>query len=63
MTANPPRAHKPIQVHLDRFDRSLLEDVATRTGLSRAESLRLGLRLAPHPFSANTSPVPPSSTS
>jgi hypothetical protein len=46
MTPTPPRVREPVQVYLDRSDRSLLEDVANQTGLSRAEILRRGLRLA-----------------
>jgi hypothetical protein len=38
------RVREPVQVYLDPVDRSLLEDVAERTGLSRAEILRRGLR-------------------
>jgi hypothetical protein len=44
MTKKPFRVREPVQVYLDRADRSLLEEVATRTGLSRAEILRRGLR-------------------
>ena len=35
---------EPIQVYVDRDDRALLEAVAARTGLARAEVLRRGLR-------------------
>lgn len=35
---------EPVQVYLDKTDRSLLDDLAERTGLSRAEILRRGLR-------------------
>ena len=35
---------EPVQVYLDEVDRGLLEDVVKRTGLSRAEILRRGLR-------------------
>jgi len=38
------KVREPVQVYLDRTDRSLLEEVAERTGLSRAEILRRGLR-------------------
>lgn len=38
------KVREPVQVYLDRADRELLEQVATRTGLSRAEILRRGLR-------------------
>lgn len=38
------RVKEPVQVYLDPADRELLEDVAARTGLSRAEILRRGLR-------------------
>ena len=46
MTSKPLRVRQPVQVYLDRGDRSLLEDVASRTGLSRAEILRRGMRMA-----------------
>lgn len=36
---------EPVQAYLDEPDRALLEDVARRTGLPRAEILRRGLRL------------------
>lgn len=35
---------EPVQVYLDERDRDLLEELATRSSLSRAELLRLGLR-------------------
>ena len=35
---------EPIQVYLTRPDRALLDSVAKKTGLSRAEVLRRGLR-------------------
>jgi hypothetical protein len=38
------RVREPVQVYLDPADRTLLEEVAVRTGLSRAEILRRGLR-------------------
>lgn len=38
------RVREPIQVYVDREDRALLEAVAARTGLPRAEVLRRGLR-------------------
>ncbi len=38
------RVREPVQVYLDRSDRDLLEDLARRTGLPRAELLRRGLR-------------------
>lgn len=38
------RVREPVQVYLDAADRSLLEQVARQTGLSRAEVLRRGLR-------------------
>jgi hypothetical protein len=40
----PARVREPVQVYLDAHDRSLLEEIASRTGLSRAEILRRGLR-------------------
>lgn len=35
---------EPVQVYLDGDERALLENLAERTGLSRAEVLRRGLR-------------------
>ena len=40
----PARVREPVQVYLDRADRDLLDRLATRTGLSRAELLRRGVR-------------------
>ena len=37
-------AREPVQVYLDGRDRSLLDALAERSGVSRAEILRLGLR-------------------
>jgi hypothetical protein len=39
-----PRVREPVQVYLDRPDRELLEQVAAKAGLSKAEVLRRGLR-------------------
>jgi hypothetical protein len=44
MPKKPTQVREPVQVYLDPQDRSLLEEVATGTGLSRAEILRRGLR-------------------
>lgn len=38
------RVREPVQVYLDGADRDLLENLAHRTGLPRAEVLRRGLR-------------------
>ena len=38
------RVREPVQVYLDGPDRDLLEHLAQRTGLPRAELLRRGLR-------------------
>jgi hypothetical protein len=38
------RVREPVQVYLDPADRSLLDRLASRTGLSRAELLRRGVR-------------------
>ncbi len=40
----PRHVREPVQVYLDAGDRDLLEDLARRTGLSKAELLRRGLR-------------------
>lgn len=40
----PRRVREPVQAYLDEADRTLLEEVARRTGLSRAEIMRRGLR-------------------
>lgn len=37
-------AKKPVQVYLDARDRSLLDRLAARVGLSRAETLREAVR-------------------
>jgi len=39
-----PRVREPVQVYLDRADKDLLDRLAARTGLSRAELLRRGVR-------------------
>jgi hypothetical protein len=39
-----PRVREPVQVYLDPTDRNLLDRLAARTGLSRAELLRRGVR-------------------
>ena len=46
MSTNRRGSHvkEPVQVYLDGPDRELLEQVARRTGLPRAEVLRRGLR-------------------
>ncbi len=41
---SPRRVKEPVQVYLDATDRQRLEDVVEKTGLSRAEILRRGLR-------------------
>jgi hypothetical protein len=56
MTPRPLRLKEPVQVYLDRTDRSLLDDVANRTGLSRAEILRRGLRMAAEALLADREP-------
>jgi hypothetical protein len=38
------RVREPVQVYLDRADRELLEELARKSGLPRAELLRRGLR-------------------
>ncbi len=40
----PTKVREPVQVYLDPTDQGLLEELARRTGLSRAELLRRGLR-------------------
>src|SRR5213076_2066972 len=43
----PPRSRRvrePVHVYLDQADRGLLEELASHTGLARAELLRRGLR-------------------
>ena len=44
MTRKPRRVREPVQVYLDGRDRALLEDLVEKTGISRAELLRRGLR-------------------
>ncbi|HEY5220404.1 MAG TPA: ribbon-helix-helix protein, CopG family [Gemmatimonadaceae bacterium] len=43
-SAHPSAVREPVQVYLDERDRELLEQVAERTGLARAEVLRRALR-------------------
>jgi hypothetical protein len=38
------RVREPVQVYLETSDRSLLDQLARATGLSRAEVLRRGMR-------------------
>jgi hypothetical protein len=44
MAQGRKRIREPVQVYLDERDRSLLDEMAERSSLSRAELLRLGLR-------------------
>lgn len=44
MASRKRKVREPVQVYLDERDRELLEQLATRTSLSRAELLRLGVR-------------------
>jgi hypothetical protein len=44
MRRKPLAVREPVQVYLDGHDRALLESLAERSSLSRAELLRLGLR-------------------
>ncbi|MEX2048363.1 MAG: hypothetical protein WEB90_02170 [Gemmatimonadota bacterium] len=56
MPSKPLRVREPVQVYLDPGDRSLLEEVASRTGLSRAEILRRGMRMAADALLAEREP-------
>jgi len=40
----PARVREPVQVYLDAQDRDLLDRMAQKSGVSRAELLRRGLR-------------------
>jgi hypothetical protein len=42
--SNARRVREPVQVYLDPDDKTLLEEVARKTGLSQAEVLRRGVR-------------------
>lgn len=46
MRKRPPvrKVREPVQVYLDRSDRTLLEELSRRTGLPRTELLRRGIR-------------------
>ena len=44
MSPRRKNVREPVQVYLDEPDRRLLEELAIRTGLSRAELLRRGIR-------------------
>jgi hypothetical protein len=48
MAKRPLRVKEPVQVYLDDRDRSLLEELAEKSSLSRAELLRMGLRRLSH---------------
>jgi hypothetical protein len=50
------RVREPVQVYLDERDRALLEQLAERTSLSRAELLRLGVRRLADEMLADTRP-------
>lgn len=50
------RGREPVQVYLDRADRTLLDEVARRTGLPRAEVLRRGLRIFAERSAATRAP-------
>ena len=50
------KVREPVQVYLDPLDRDLLEELAERTGLSRAELLRRGLRQLGHRLLADRPP-------
>lgn len=56
MSPKPSKVREPVQVYLDPADRALLEDVVTRTGMSRAEILRRGLRRAAEDLLAERRP-------
>ena len=43
--SRPRRVREPVQVYLDRTDRDLLDQVARRSGVPKAEVLRRGLRV------------------
>lgn len=44
MTKRPAPVREPIQVYMAQDERRLLDQLASQTGLSRAEILRQGLR-------------------
>lgn len=44
MPRSPRRVREPVQVYLESADKELLDRLAERTSLSRAELLRRGLR-------------------
>lgn len=44
MTRKPTRVREPVQAYLDRPDFDLLEAVARRTSLSKAEVIRQAIR-------------------
>ena len=44
MKRPPKHRREPVQVYLDREDRSLLDELSRRAGLPRTELLRRGLR-------------------
>ncbi len=44
MSRHRSKVREPVQLYVDADDRALLDAVAARTGLARAEVLRRGLR-------------------
>ena len=52
-----PAVREPVQVYLSRQDRDLLEQIAGKTGWSRAEILRRGMRRVAADVLADESPM------
>ena len=52
-----PLVREPVQVYLSRQDRDLLERIAGKTGWSRAEVLRRGMRRVAADVLADESPM------
>lgn len=50
------RVREPIQAYLDEADRALLEELARRTGVARAEVVRRGLRALAREMLAERAP-------
>jgi hypothetical protein len=53
----PSLVREPVQVYLDQSDRALLDKVARKSGLSRAEILRRGVRRMAAELLADESPM------
>jgi hypothetical protein len=56
MSRPPRRVREPVQVYLETSEKELLDQLALRTSLSRAELLRRGLRRLASELSSDAVP-------